>query len=247
MKKTGLFLILPSLFFSLVSYSQGVQITPPKLEFDGSQLQISYGFIGAKPSDQFYVWLEAQRINGEIIILKSLKGDFGTIKGGKNKQITWIPSKDSIFLNEAISVEVKAEKYEKLFNKSSMMLLSAAMPGLGKTRLSYGKPYWLIAVAAYGSLAGGIIAHQSYSKTYDSYRVEEDPLKRQEMFNKAQKQSNISGVLLVSGAALWIADLIWVAATPNKYKPLKHVNLSINQSGGPVKGPILLSLSLNIR
>ena len=66
------------------------------------------------------------------------------------------------------------------------------MPGLGQTKISKGKPYWLTGVAAYGALAGGFIVHQSYLKTYDSYRVEEDPLKRKDLFDKTQKQMNIS-------------------------------------------------------
>jgi hypothetical protein len=247
MKKQELFILFSFLFFPCNSYSQVIQITPPKLEFDGRQLLISYDFIGSGSSDQFYVWLEAERENGEIINMKTLSGDVGTTRAGKNKQIIWIPASDSIFLNESVSVEVKAEKYEKSFNKSSMMLLSAAMPGLGKTKMSKGKPFWLIGVAAYGTLAGGLILHQNYLKTYDSYRVEEDPLKREELFNKAQKQMNVSGALIVSGVALWVADLFWVAATPNKYKPLKHVNLSLDQPNGPFKGPTLISLRLNLR
>ena len=78
-----------------------------------------------------------EKKNGELIKMKGISGDAGDkIKAGKNKQITWVPEKDSVFLNEVVYVEVKAEKYVKSFNKGSMMLLSTAFPGLGQTKIS---------------------------------------------------------------------------------------------------------------
>ncbi|MBK7134604.1 MAG: hypothetical protein IPH69_17840 [Bacteroidales bacterium] len=118
-----------------------------------------------------------------------------------------------------------------------MMLLSTVMPGLGQTKISKGKPYWLAGVAAYGALAGGFIVNQSYVKSYDLYKAEEDPTKRRDLLDKAQSQKNLSGALIVSGAAIWVANLFWVAAIPNKYQPLKHVNLSLDQSRGPIQEP----------
>jgi hypothetical protein len=246
MNTQKLILILSCFFLPLASFSQGFQITPPKLVFDGHQLSISYDFFDGRQSDMFYVWVEMEKKNGEPIRMKSLSGDVGdNIKAGKNKQITWIPEKDSIFLNEVVFVEVKAEKYVKSFNKGSMILLSAAIPGLGQTKISKGKPYWLTGIAAYGALAGGFIIHSKYLKTYDSYEIEEDPVIRKNLYNQAQKQSNISNSLIVSGAALWVANLIWVAVTPNRYKPLQHVKLTVDQSTGPNKRIMLLSLNLN--
>jgi hypothetical protein len=246
MNTQKLILIFSCLFLPFASFSQGFQITPPKLVFDGRQLSISYDFIDSRQSDQFYVWVEMEKKNGEPVRMRSLSGDVGdNIKAGKNKQITWIPEKDSIFLNEVVFVEVKAEKYVKSFNKGSMILLSAAIPGLGQTKISKGKPYWLTGIAAYGALAGGFIIHSKYLKTYDSYEIEEDPVIRKNLYNQAQKQSNISNSLIVSGAALWVANLIWVAVTPNRYKPLQHVKLTVDQSTGPNKRIMLLSLNLN--
>jgi hypothetical protein len=246
MKKQKLFLILPFLLLTFKSYTQGFLITPPKLEFDGKQLLIFYDFINKNQADQFYVWVEMEKKNGESIPVKALSGDVGdNIKGGNNKKITWVPEKDNIFLNEEVSVEVKAEKYVKSFNKGSMMLLSTAFPGLGQTKISKGKPWWLTGVAAYGTLAGGFIIHASYVKTYDSYRTEEDPSKRSDLLARAQNQMNTSGALIVSGAALWVANIFWVALTPNRYKPLQHVKLSLDQSTGPDKGTALLTLRLN--
>ncbi|MBK7628124.1 MAG: hypothetical protein IPJ16_13180 [Bacteroidales bacterium] len=238
-------LILLFLALSIYSFSQGFQITPLKLEFDGKQLQITYDFVNKSASDEFYVWVEMEKKNGQPLRVKALSGDIGKTKSGKDKKITWIPDKDSIFLDEEVLVEVKAEKYIKSFNKGSMMLLSTVVPGLGQSKISKGKPYWLAGVAAYGALAGGLVVNQSYVKSYDLYRTEEDPTKRRDLLDQAQSQKNLSGVLIVSGAAIWAANLFWVAAIPNKYQPLKHVNLSLDQSRGPIQGATLLSLKVN--
>jgi len=246
MKKQELFLILIFLLFASKSYSQDFQLTTPKLEFDGNHLQIYYDVIDKNQSDQFYVWVEMETKNGEQIKMKSLSGDVGEkVKSGKNKQITWVPGKDNVFLNQEVSVEVKAEKYVKSFNKGSMMLLSTAVPGLGQTKISKGKPWWLTGVVAYGAVAGGIITHQAYLKTYNSYQTEEDPVKRASLFSKTQRQMNLSGALLISGVSLWAINIIWVAITPDHYKPMQHVQLSLDKSPGPYKGNTLLTMRLN--
>lgn len=243
-KKLNLILLLLAL--NIYSFSQGFQITPLKLEFDGKQLQITYDFVNKSAADEFYVWVELEKKNGQPLRVKALSGDIGKTKSGKDKKIIWTPDKDSIFLDEEVLVEVKAEKYMKSFNKGSMMLLSTVMPGLGQTKISKGKPYWLAGVAAYGALAGGFIAHQGYVKSFEAYNAEAtDAKKRQDYLNKAQSQLNMSGALFVTGAAIWVANLFWLAATPNKYQPLKHVNLSFDQSRGPLKGTTLLSLKVN--
>lgn len=246
MYRQKLFLILSILLSPSLTFSQGFQITQPKLEFDGKQLVISYDVINKNEGDQFYVWVEIEKKNGEKVRMKALTGDVGDkIKVGMNKKISWIPEKDSVYLNEEVSVEVKAEKYIKSFNRASSLLMSTIMPGLGQTRISKGKPFWLTGVAAYGVLAGGLIVHQEYIKTYDSYRIEEDPSKRAALHTKAQNQSNLSTALIASGAALWVANLVWVAIIPNKYQPLKHVKLSMEQLPGTDKKTALLSMRLN--
>jgi len=243
MAKQSLFLFIFFVLLAGKSSSQDFLITPPKLEFDGTQLIITYDLIDSNQADLFFVWVEIERTDGATIRAESPSGDVGkNIKPGTNKQIIWVPGKDSIYLEEEVFVEVKAEKYEKSFNKGSALLLSTALPGLGQTKISKGKPWWLIGVVTYGSIAGGLVVHSKSLKTYDSYIIEEDPLKRADLFNQAQQQMNISSAMIVSGAALWLANIIWVAVTPNKYQPLQHVQLSLKQSSGPYSGTTLLSL-----
>lgn len=246
MKKHKLILFLFFLHLASKSFSQEFKINILKPEFDGRQLLISYDIVCNNQADQFYVWVEIAMENGEPIRIKSLSGDVGdNIKAGRNKKIFWEPAKDSILLDEDVYVEVKAEKYTKSFSKGSAMALSVFVPGLGQTKISKGKPWWLTGVAAYGAVAGGFITKSSSLKTYNSYKIEEDVLKRKDLYNQAQNQKNISTVLIVSGAAIWAANIIWVALIPDKFQPLHHVKISLDQSTGPYKVSTLLSLHIN--
>lgn len=245
MKKQKLFLILTFFFIVFRANSQGFQIAPPRLEFDGKKLLISYDVISSKQADQFFVWVEIQKKNGETLKMNSISGDVGDTRAGKNKLITWVPENDSVFLNEMVEVELKGEKYVKSFNKGSMTLLSVAIPGLGQTKISNGKPYWLTGVAAYGTLAGGLIFRSNYLKTYDEYLIEEDPKKRSELFDQTQKQMNLSSALFVTSAAIWTANLIWVGLTPNRYQPLKHAKITLAPSTLPARGTNMLTMTVD--
>jgi hypothetical protein len=230
----------------LTGLSQGYAITKPILNFNGEELTISYDFVTKNQSDQFYVWVEIEKSNGEKIPLNALSGDFGeNVKSGRGKKILWSPGKDQVYLDEEVFVEVKAERYVKSFNKGSALLMSTALPGLGQTKISNGKPWWLTGVAAYGALAGGFILHGKYIDSYDAYRVEEDPSVRADLLNQAQQQMNMSGALIISGAALWAANIFWVALTPNRYKPLQNFKISLYQPAGTYNNSALLTYRLN--
>ncbi|MGE5406736.1 MAG: hypothetical protein ACM3NR_03400 [Methanosarcina sp.] len=231
------------LFLFFDSYSQGFLITSPNMQFDGSQLKIAYDIVDKTTTDQFFVWVEMQKKNGERIKAVSLTGDIGEkIKAGPNKSIAWVPSSDSVFLNEEILVEVMAEKYVPKFHKGQMVLLSALMPGLGQSKIK-GKPYWMAGVASYGALAGGFAMRSAGNKNYDAYLHDENPVSRNKLMEKAQNELNLSGVLIVSGAAIWAANLIWVAAIPNEFQPLKNARFSLEKS--PVGNTPIVALTWN--
>lgn len=238
-----IFQIIFLLFFLSDSYSQGFLITSPKLQFDGNQLKIGYDIVDKTASDLFFVWIEIQKKNGDQIKAASFTGDIGEkIKAGANKAISWQPSSDSVYLNEEILVEVMAEKYVPKFWKGQMVLLSALMPGLGQSKIK-GKPYWLAGVAAYGALAGGFAMKSAGNKNYDAYLHDENPASRNKLLEKAQNELNMSGVLIVSGAAIWAANLVWVAAIPNEFQPLKNARFSLEKS--PVGNTTLVAFKLN--
>ncbi len=245
MKKLRLLLNLALLILFSNAYSQDFVITDPKLEFDGYQLSISYDLVHRNTSDIFYIWVDMKNQAGIPIRARALAGDVGdSISPGSGKKIVWIPEEDAIFLDEDVSVELTGERYERSFNKGSMVMLSTAVPGLGQTKISKGKPWWLAGAAAYGAVAGGVLMHSSYKKTYDLYNAESDAVERANLYDKSQNQLTLSTVLLISAATVWVANLVWVSATPNNYKPLQHARVALTPARG-AKGRITL-LSLQI-
>jgi hypothetical protein len=229
MKKTKLLLILFLLIFVPKSFSQNFLITQPKLEFDGYKLIISYDLIGKSQSDIFSIWVEIRNQADRPIKAYSFKGEVGdTVKGGTNKKITWVPEEDAIYLDEDVSVELKGEKYVKSFNKGSMILMSTLVPGLGQSRIQKGKPWWLTCIPAYGTLAGGFLFNKKYTDTYDAYLKATDAVERKDLYDKSQQEKSISGALFITSGVIWISNIIWVAAIPNKYRPLQHTKVSVN-------------------
>jgi hypothetical protein len=229
MVKYRFILALSLLIFCSKLFSQNFLITEPKLEFDGYKLQISYDLISKGPSDIFSVWVEIWNQAGKPIKAYSFAGEVGdSVKAGSNKKITWIPEDDAVYLDEDVSVELKAEKFVRSFNKGGMLALSTVMPGLGQTKIKNGKPWWLTSIPAYGTLAGGLLVHKMYNNTYAEYLKATDAVERSDLYDQSQKDKSISGALLISSAVLWVSNIIWVAATPNNYKPLQHAKVSLN-------------------
>jgi hypothetical protein len=245
MKKRRSFLFLLILFIVYKSSGQDFQITQLKLEFYGNQLHITYNIDSKNLSDKFRITVEINRQNGEPVQPKSITGEIGgNIKSGNNKRIIWDLEKDAIYLDEDISVELKCEKLSKPVSKGSLILMSTVLPGLGQTKMS-GKPWWLVGVASYGALAGGFIFHKSYLNTYDSYKDEKDPFVRADLQDQAQKKLNISNTLFVTAASLWVANIIWVAVTPNSNQPLKHVRVYIKPVIMPYNEGAIVSLRVD--
>ncbi len=227
--------------------SQSFLITQPKLEFDGYKLTITYDLVSKSKSNVYYVWVELRDQDGDPIRAYSIRGEIGdSISAGNNKVITWAPEEDAIFLNEDVTVEIKGEMFEKEFSKGKMIALSAVVPGLGQTKTRDGKPWWLTSIPAYGALAGGIIYQNKFSNTYDKYlETKDDPVERADLLEQSQKENNIAGTLLISAGVIWAANIIWMAATPNRYKPMQHARISLNSMPSQKGNITLLTLKVD--
>jgi hypothetical protein len=167
-----------------------------------------------------------KKTTGEKIVPKSLTGDIGEkISGGNGKLIEWTPATDSVILDEEVEFEIKAEKYEKSFNRGKEMLLSAVLPGLGQTKIS-GKPWWLTGIVSYGMIAGGFVMRKQAEADYNKYLdISQDASARSKMYDQAQKKMDMAGTFIISGAAIWAANMIWISSVPNRYKVLKHLSV----------------------
>ena len=246
MKNKRFIFFLVFLLFPFKSFGQDFQLTKPRLVFDGTKLLIFYNIVAQNPEDLFYIWVEMERANGEIIEAKNLSGDVGyNVKRGNTKKIVWVPKQDSIFLDEDIFVEVKAEKYIKSFYRGPIILRSIIFPGWGQTNISNGKPWWLSGLVFYGTMVGGYLCYQDYIATYNNYRSETDDAKvRADLFIHSRRQYNNAVALLYSGAAIWGVNILWVTFTPNRYQHLQNLNISLKPAPVYNSGTPLITLSM---
>jgi len=246
MKKRISFLFLLFLFIVFKSSSQDFQITQLRLEFINNQLVITYNIDSKNAPAKFQISIHIKRQNGESINPKEITGDIGeNIKSGNTRRITWDMGKDSIYLDEDISVKLTGDIIAESFTKGSLILMSTALPGLGQTKMT-GQPWWLGGVAAYGALAGGIIF---YNKCYDTSVLFNDPLTPQDekadLENKGNKEFLISRIFSVTAASIWVANIIWVAVAPNYRQPMKHAKLYIKPVTIPDYQGAMLSLRVD--
>jgi hypothetical protein len=220
-----------------------ITVTKPRLEVSDENLIITYDILNANSSDFFIVWVEVTDVAGNKIKALSVSGDVGNdIKGGKNKRITWNFGNDSIYIDEDLFIEVKAEKAilleekaetiipeetktikidesntgMKKISRGKMVLSSVVLPGWGQTKTNKGKPYWLIGAAGYGCLAGSVFLNRSASSVYDDYKLSMDLDESNALFDKALQRNSVSKIMAYSAVGIWAADIIWVLVTPVK-------------------------------
>ena len=96
----------------------------------------------------------------------------------------------------------------KSYNRTSIILQSLPMPGLGLSRIT-GKPHWLKGVAAYGCLAGSVILNRAAINTYEQIPQYIDWEDKDDLFQQSQKQDGFSELLAYAAIGIWVSDVIW--------------------------------------
>jgi hypothetical protein len=205
---------------------------------------VVYNLDKAGKQERFTISLKVATASGKEIHPQATSGDVGNnITGGKSKKMIWDIKKDNIFINEGISVEVIAEPVipeTKFVHRGTAVLLSEVLPGLGITKLNNGGPYWIMAIAFYGCAAGSYLYYNSAESNYDKYLesvVEND---RNKLYNKTQNYNTISDVLMYTAGAVWLGNMIWTLACPNKTKP-NSKGMSFSGGYDPIaKAPVFV-------
>ena len=94
------------------------------------------------------------------------------------------------------------------FNRTSIVLQSLAIPGLGLSRVT-GNPHWIRGMAGYGCIIGSVILNRQSIQTFDSIEDMEDPTEAETAFNKSVRQDKISEGLAYAAIGIWVTDIIW--------------------------------------
>jgi len=253
LRKPGIVLIVLvfiSAFLCLensVSGQSTAEIQNIQFSAHNDTLTVVYDIIQAERKELFDISLVVTTASGKLIRPRAVSGDVGpNVKGGGRKQIHWDLNRDQIFLNEEIEVEIEAIALgvpEKFVSRGKAVLLSAVVPGLGITKLNKGGPYWIMAVATYGAAAGSAAFYFLADDNYSKYLAATDMDKRNSLYDKAESQNMISDIMMYTAGAVWLGNMIWTLAHPNKTKQAK--GLSFGGSYDPVIGRPVFALRYN--
>jgi hypothetical protein len=75
-------------------------------------------------------------------------------------------------------------------------------------------------------IAGGFVMRKQAEADYNKYLdISQDASARSKMYDQAQKKMDMAGTFIISGAAIWAANMIWISSVPNRYKVLKHLSV----------------------
>jgi len=162
------------------------------------------------------------------------------VKEGKDSKIT--PGK---------AEDVKKTKVKTTYKSSvkvgKIILMSSVVPGLGLTKLSNGKPYWLIGVAGGGCLVTSVYYNKRAASSYDDYLNPVDVNEVKNDYDNAIKQQNLSKILAISAVTIWVTDLAFTSIKVLKMKKSISYNgkntLSIGYIFNPVNAAPMLSMN----
>jgi hypothetical protein len=249
--------LLLNVIFSINAFTQS-KATIENIDFypEGNALVIKYDLVQATDSELFEIWIKVITESGKTIIPKSTTGDIGSsVSGGPNKRVVWDLKSDNITIDEAFSVEVFARSnYEEPkvvkprkegISVGTAVLLSAALPGLGKTVAKGGGGQWMWGVIGYGCVVGSVIMNNKAFDAYENYKMATTYDERDDYFSQAEENELYSKIFIGTAATIWILDLISTATQVSKLRNSKNkAGYSFNYAVDPFSGKPLLGVTL---
>ncbi|MBN2174739.1 MAG: hypothetical protein JW731_11445 [Bacteroidales bacterium] len=229
---------------------------------EGANLVVTYDIVKAEAGETFNIWMKVTTVSGKEIIPSSVSGDVGNgVTGGPNKRILWDMQSDNAQINEEIEVEVLArsdqseasktekEKEPKAKTEKSgisvggAMVVSALLPGLGRTLAKGGGSQWLLGVVGYGCVAGTIVMNNMAYNAYEDYKISLTTEDRDDNFKKAENFELYSKIFLGAAATIWVIDIIATGVVASKERKKSNKGFSLNYSFDPYSGTPLMGFS----
>lgn len=184
---------------------------------------IIYHFDG---TGKYLVQYEIQSKTRNILLARSFTGDVGAVFAGGLKKAIWDYKKDGIFVNEEITVKVKAIPAPDI-NMGTHVAKSIMFPGWGDYKIREKKPYWIIGATAYGLAATSIGLNLQSIKTYDQYKSTVDPAMVDTYYQKSLSQRQWSFITAGLAGAIWLYDLVAVSNQTKRVKNGKAISSEI--------------------
>ena len=227
---------------------------------EGSKLVITYDIVNAMADETFETWVKVITASGRQIIPATTYGDIGKgVTGGPNKRIEWEVETDNANLDEEFSVEVFARSDlqkkpketgtqhfktdKKGISVGGAMILSAILPGLGRTVAEGGGGQWVLGLVGYGCVVGSVMMKNSSVYSDSDYRLASYKEERDDLFEQGENQDLYSRVFIGGAAAIWVFDLIYTGAVAGRERKAKQKGFSLNYQFDPGSGAPMLGLN----
>ena len=255
-----LLLIIYSGFLSISGYGQSkARIESESIDFNlvGNNIVITYDITNHAPGEKFDISIEIFTESGKKLDAKSFSGDVGKdIVGGRGKSVTWDFQNDNADLTEGIYVEVNATSHlvpevkkkppRKGGSLGGAFVKSLVFPGWGNSSIS-GGPYWLMGFVGYGCMAGSVYMNQQASWSWDDYLLATDAGERDNLFNDAESEDQLSKILFGVGAVVWVTDLTILLIKGNNPRTYSYNSNGTNPFVGYTMDPISKKPMLSVR
>lgn len=123
-----------------------------------------------------------------------------------------------------IATSTMAQRKKKTTSKGKAMLMSTVLPGWGAAKLNQQNSLLVIGGFFYASLGGAYYYHNKAVTDYDKYLVADNLYDRTEYSKDWDTDLRLSKIFLFSAAAIWAADMFWVATmrTGNSFTGYKR-------------------------
>jgi len=239
------------------SFAQSkAQVKNVNFELVNNEVIITYDIVKHKPDELFKVWLKVVTAQENELKSEALTGAVGeNVSGGNHKKITWNPVKDGVYLNNDIYIQIYATSTSagSVTSNVSMgkwLMLSALYPGAGNSKVTSNK-LWLAAGAlGYGCMVGSVLMNSKARTSYDNYLLAQDITARNNFYDDADTQKQLSTALFISGAVIWAADLLIFSLSTNKSggssSSMNNKPVYLGYSNEPIDGFLTQRLSLKI-
>ncbi|MCU0369882.1 MAG: hypothetical protein MUC31_00565 [Bacteroidales bacterium] len=256
-------LILNSLLIPGIQAQTKAKVEHVDFFAEGNRIVITYDLTGSQTAETFNVWIQVKTLSGKILNAKSLTGDIGKgIKGGTGKRIEWDYPADQLSTDEEITVEVFAVletiagKTETDADKPPVaapggrkisvgkaLVLSAVLPGTGKTYIKGHGANWLLGIGGYALITGSVLLnHAAYDKL-EEYRVSTDPDERDQLYNEAVANATVSYLFAGGAIAIWVVDFITTGVKAGKAKRSYENRVDVNWKYDPYARAPMIGLT----
>jgi hypothetical protein len=204
-----------------------VQISNIDFELVEGNIVITYDLLKAEKTERFIVFVNAITESGDTILARSVTGDVNEdVSGGRKKSITWNYQRDNFFTKEAFHIEVTAlpqlvdisdiSPYDKYPTLAKSILMTTVYPGWASTKLKDGKPHWVKGIAGYGCLALAYVYNNKAANSYKDYKNSMDRNERNNLYDDAVSQKQLSSIFAFSALAVWVMDYTCIIISHNK-------------------------------